>query len=141
MIVSARSLHDPREVGHHHAGRPHVGDVALLQEDDPVGVGEDGRDVAGDEALLAVEADDERHVQAGPDQAADLAPVHDHQRVGALEAAQRGADGIREVALVGLLDQVGDRLGVRLGGQRVAVRLQLVPELAEVLDDPVVDRP
>ena len=41
--------------------------------------------------------------------------------------------------VVGLLDQVGDRFGVGLGRQRVAARLQPVAELAEVLDDPVVD--
>ena len=121
------------------AGRPDVGDVALLEEDDPVRVGEDRRDVARDEALLAVQPDDERHVLAGADEPADLALVHDDERVGALELAERGADGVGEVALVGLLDEVGDRLGVGLGGERVAARLEPVAELAEVLDDPVVD--
>ena len=126
-------------VGDHDTGRVDVGDVALLEEHDPVGVSQDGRDVAGDEALLAVQADDERDVLARPDEPAQLALVHDDEGVGALELAQGGADGIAEVALVGLLDEVGDRLGVGLGRQRVAARLQPIPQLREVLDDPVVD--
>ncbi len=97
------------DVGDDDAGRPHVGDVALLEEDDPVRVGEDRRDVARDEALLAVQPDDERHVLAGADEPADLALVHDDERVGPLELAERGPDGVGEVALVGLLDEMGDR--------------------------------
>ena len=47
--------------------------------------------------------------------------------------------GVREVARVGLLDQVGDGLGIGLGRERVAALLEPVAQLAEVLDDPVVD--
>ena len=65
--------------------------------------------------------------------------VHDDERVGALELAEGRPDGVGEVALVGLLDEVGDRLGVGLRRQGVAARLEPVAELAEVLDDPVVD--
>ena len=71
-----------------HAPRPEVGDVAVLEEDDPVGVGEDRGDVRGEEALAVAEPDDERHVLAGADQPVALADVHDHDRVGALELAQ-----------------------------------------------------
>ena len=68
-----------------------------------------------------------------------LALVHHDERVGALELAERRADRVGEVALVGLLDQVRDRLGVGLGRERVAALLEPVAELPEVLDDPVVD--
>ena len=47
---------------------PEVGHVALLEEDDPVGVGEDGRDVAGQEGLAVRQPDDEGHVHAGADE-------------------------------------------------------------------------
>ena len=127
------------DIGDRHAPRPDVGDVAVLEEDDLVGVGEDRRHVRGEEALPVAQTDDERHVLAGADQPVALADVHDHDRVGALELPQGVADGVGEVALVGLLDEVGDRLGVGLGGQRVAARLEAVAQLAEVLDDPVVD--
>ena len=83
--------------------------------------------------------DDERHVLARADEPADLALVHDDERVGPLELAERGPDRVGQVALVGLLDEVGDRLRVGLGRQRVAARLEPVAQLPEVLDDPVVD--
>ena len=86
-----------------------------------------------------LQAHDERHVLAGADEPALLALVHHDQRVGALELAQRRPDRVGEVALVGLLDEVGDRLGVGLGREHVAAGLEPVAEVAEVLDDPVVD--
>ena len=81
----------------------------------------------------------ERHILARTDQSVALADVHDHDRVGALELSEGVPDGLGDVALVGLLDQMGDRLGVGLGGQGVAARLESVAQLAEVLDDAVVD--
>ena len=89
--------------------------------------------------LAIADADDERHVLAGADEPVALAAVHDDDGVRALELAKRRPDGVGDVAVVGLLDEVGDRLGVGLGGQRVAARLEAVAQLAEVLDDPVVD--
>ena len=129
------------DVGHLDAARQDVGDVALLEEHDPVRVGEDRRDVAGDEALFAVPPDDQRHVLACPDEPADLALVHHDDRVRALELAEGGPDRVGQVALVlvRLFDEMGDRLGVGLRRQRVAARLESVAQLAEVLDDPVVD--
>ena len=127
------------DVGDGHAPRTQIGHVAVLEEDDPVGVGEDRRDVRGEERLAIAETDDERHVLAGPDQPVALADVHDHQCVGALEQTQGVPHGVGEVALVGLLDEVRDGLGVRLGGQDVAARLEPVAQVAEVLDDAVVD--
>ena len=79
------------------------------------------------------------HVHPGADEPVRLGPVHDRQGVGAADPAQGGPDGVGEVAGVGLLDEVGDRLGVGLRGEDVAARLEPVAELAEVLDDPVVD--
>ena len=121
------------------AGRPDVGHVTLLEEDDPVRVGEDRGDVAGNEALLAVPADDQWHVLAGTHEAAHLPAVHDDERVGALDRAERRADGVGEVARIGLLDEVRQRLRVGLRGERVAPGLEPVAELPEVLDDPVVN--
>ena len=61
------------------------------------------------------------------------------ERVRALELAEGVPDRLGDVALVGLLDEMGDRLGVGLGGEGVPARLEPVAQLAEVLDDPVVD--
>ena len=89
--------------------------------------------------LAVAQPDDERHVPARADEPVGLAAVHDRDGVRALGLAQRRADRVGEVAVVGLLDQVGERLRVGLGGQPVAARLEPVAQLAEVLDDPVVD--
>ena len=139
MIVSDRVSGFAIDVGDRDAPRPEVGDVAVLEEDDPVRVGQDRGDVRGEEALAVAETDDERHVLAGADQPVALADVHDDDGIGAFELAERLAERLGEVALVGLLDEVGDRLRVGLRGQRVAARLEPVAQLAEVLDDPVVD--
>jgi hypothetical protein len=117
----------------------HVIVVSLLEEHDSPGMGEDRRHIAGDEALLPVQPDDEGDVLAGPDEPADLALVHDDEGIRSLELAERRPHRIGEVALVGLLDEMGDRLGIGLGRQRVAARLEPVAKLAEVLDDAVVD--
>ena len=65
--------------------------------------------------------------------------VDDDEREVALEAAVDGADGLEQVAVVDGLEQVGDDLGVRLGAELVAGGLELLLELAVVLDDPVQD--
>jgi hypothetical protein len=56
-----------------------------------------------------------------------------------MDLAERAPDGVREVALIALLDEMGERLGVGLRRQAVAARLEAVAQLAEVLDDAVVD--
>ena len=127
------------DVGDRDAPRPQVGDVAVLQEDDLVGVGEDRRDVAREEALAVRQTHHQRHVLAAPDEPVALAAVHDRDGVGTLRQAERGADGIGEVAGVRLLDHVGERFGVGLRRQRVAARGEAVAQVTEVLDDPVVD--
>ncbi len=104
-------------------------------------VGEDRGHVRGEERLAVAEPDHEGHVHPGADEPVRLATVHDRDGVGAVGAGQGVADRRGEVAVIGLLDEVGEGLRVGLGGQRVAARLQAVAQLAEVLDDPVVDRP
>ena len=121
------------------AVRADIGNVPLVQEDDAVRVRQDRGDVTRQERLAVGDTDDERHVLPGADQPVRLAAMHDDERIGTLELAESGPCGIPEVALVALLDEMRDRLGVRLGGEGVAARLQPVPQLAEVLDDPVVD--
>ena len=65
--------------------------------------------------------------------------VHHRHRVGAVRLAQRGAHRLGDVAVVGLLDEVRERLGVRLGARADGRAPQAVAQLLEVLDDAVVD--
>ncbi len=102
-------------------------------------MGQHGRHVRGQEGLALPQAHDERHVHAGAHDAVGLALVDDRERIRAVGPLQGRAHGRREVTLVGLLDQVGDGLGVGLGAEDVTGRLELVAQLDEVLDDAVVD--
>ena len=88
--------------------------------------------------LAVGQADDERHVLRAPTSRSPSPRCITRSRRRP-RPAQRGADGVGEVARVGLLDHVGERLRVGLRRQRVAARRQAVAQLAEVLDDPVVD--
>src|SRR5437667_10490663 len=130
---------DAVDTGDLDARRPDVGTLALLEEDDPPGVREDRGNVARDEGFLPIQPDDERDVLASANEPADLALVHDDEGIRTLELAEGRTHGIREIALIGLLDEVRDRLRVGLGRQRVTARLEPIAQLAEVLDDAVVD--
>ena len=65
--------------------------------------------------------------------------MDDRQGVGAMGPPQGRAHGRGEVAVVGLLDEVRDGLGIGLRGEGVPGRLELGAQLDEVLDDAVVD--
>ena len=65
--------------------------------------------------------------------------MHRRERVVPTEVGEHGADRLGEVAVVVLLDQVGDDLGVGLGAEDVALVAQRPAELRVVLDDPVED--
>ena len=116
-----------------------VGDVALVEEDDPAGVGQHRGDIRREHVLALAETHDEGHVVARADEPAGLAPVEHRDGVGAVGLAQRGTHRVRDVALVGLLHEVCEDLGVGLGAEPVATREEAVAEVPEVLDDAVVD--
>ena len=115
------------------------GHLALAEDEHSLGVRDDGRDVRGDVVLVLAQADDQRRVEPRADQELGVVAREHGQRVGAFDALQRGTDGGQEVALVVGLDEVGNDLGVGVGGKLVAGGLQLRLELGEVLDDAVVD--
>ena len=70
--------------------------------------------------LAVGQPDDQRHVLAGADQPVALAAMHHRDRVRALDLTERRPDRVGEIALIGLLDEVGERLGVGLGRQSMA---------------------
>jgi hypothetical protein len=84
------------EVGEHDAGRGDPGEVAVLEEDHPPGVGEDGGRVGGEELLALAEPEDEGGAVAGGD---DLA-----HRLGAVARRRRrrhGGEGVHPLELGG----------------------------------------
>ena len=58
--------------------------------------------------------------------------------VGALQARGGALHGVEQVAVVELVDQVGDDLGVGLAFEHIALGLQLGAQFVMVLDDAVV---
>ncbi len=117
------------------------GPVAVLEIRDRVGERRE-RDGVGAEIHLAVAvADRERRALAGADQQIVLAGEQEGERERAAQPRQRGADRLRRrAAVLHLLgDEMRDHLGVGLGPELGALLHQLFAQLAEVLDDAVVD--
>ena len=73
--------------------------------------------------------DGERRAAPGADQQSRVAGEHDRERERAFELRQgRGRGGLRvEAALHVGIDQVGDDLGIGVGGEFTPLRLQLCP--------------
>src|SRR5438552_2545220 len=121
---------------------PKLGDrhhLAFAEEQDFLGVRDDGSDVRGDEPFLVADADHEGGVEPGADQQVRVALREDRHGVGTLEARQRDADRGHQVALVVFFDQVRNDFGIGLRDKDMAAGLQLFAQLGEVFDDPVVD--
>ena len=76
---------------------------------------------------------------AHADELAGMVVVDDDEREVAFEPSVRDADRFDEVAVVRVLEQVHDDLGVGLRGEPVAGCEQLLAQLAVVLDDAVQD--
>ena len=77
------------DIGDRHAARVQVRDIAVLEEDDLVRVGEDRGDVARQERFAVGQPDDERHILAGADQPVAFAAMHHGDRVRALDLTER----------------------------------------------------
>ena len=104
------------------------------------GVADERGHVGAEEVLALAEADDERAVAAGADDGVRLVGVHGEQGEGAVQVGHGLAHGRGQVAgaVEGRAEQVGDDLGVGLGGELDPLGLQAALEGVEVLDDAVV---
>ena len=90
-------------------------DLAVVRELHAARLGEEGREVRGEEVLAVAEADDHRRLVADADEVVRVIVVDHDEREVALEPRVDGAHGLDEVAVVGVLEQVRDDLGVGLG--------------------------
>ena len=123
------------------AARLQVHHVAFFQIDDLVGHAGQGHGVGRQEALAAVGAAHAHHqgrAVARTDDALRLVAVEGGDGVGAGQALRGGLDSGKQVAVIEVVDQVGDDLGVGLAQEDVALGLQLAAQLFVVLDDAVV---
>ena len=130
-----------REVGDLDPRRSDRDDLVLPDGERVAGVLDERRDVGAEEVLALAEPDHERRVAARADDEPGLVLVHREERECTLQARDDGAEGLDEVAgaVVLAAEQHGGDLGVGLAAEGEAVGEKLVLELAEVLDDAVVD--
>ena len=113
--------------------------VTVVREVDAPRLLEEGGGVRGQERLTLADPDDERRLAPSADEQVGMIGVNGDEREVALHLPVRLADSLDEVAVVVALDQVGNGLGVGLGGKRVTLALEAGLELAVVLNDAVQD--
>ena len=99
-------------------------DLAIVGEEDGAGLAQESGGVRGEEHLPLADADDERAEQARADEQVGVVVVDRDEREVPLELGARLPDGLDEVAVVVVLDQVRDGLRVGLGAELVAVVLE-----------------
>ncbi len=134
LVVDRRAVggvEEPRSRRHD------LDDLAVTRELHDPRLAEEGGGVRRDEHLVLAEAHHHGHLQARAHQLPGVVAVDGDEREVALELEVGTTDGLDEVALVRVLDQVGDGLGIGLGCEHVPFRRQPLTQLAVVLDDPV----
>ncbi len=89
--------------------------------------------------MVVADPQKQRRTVARGHELVGVAAGYDSEAVGAIHLRQRGGDGILQVPVEGLVDQVREDLGIGLAAERVAQLLELPPQDRGVLDDPVVD--
>ena len=134
-------------------------DFEVVEVNDAAGVRDDGADVAGEEILVASDAEQQRAAAAGADDHVGMIGVNDGDAVGAdhvFEGAAHGFGQCRAILcacgrpdrvsgchvlkfLVIIADEVGEDFGVGLRDEFVAFGEQAFFELLMVFDDAVVD--
>jgi hypothetical protein len=82
-------------------------------------------DVTAHEHLTAADANDQRSVHTRTHDAIGLVRRDDHQRARSLHAVERAANRAGEITVEGVLDEMGDDLGVGLAEELVSARHQL----------------
>ena len=131
--VAAVSVADP------HAAQLQVHHVAFFEVDDLVGYAGQRHRVAGEEVLALADAHDQWRPRTRADHAVRLVMAEHGDGVGALQPLRSGLHGGEQVAVVEMVDQMGDDFGVGLAFKVVAAGAQLAAQRVVVFDDAVVD--
>ena len=117
--------------------------LPILELDDLLRLAGKRRDVRGRIAAIRRLGDDKRRAAACADNLSRRLCRDDSNRPGAFKARDCDAGGLEEVmprrSCQGLLDEVRYDLGVGIAPELMARSDELRPELAEVLDDAVMD--
>ena len=124
-----------------HALARHLSHIAFFEENKPPGDGQQRADVGSNVVLAGAEADNGGTAHARDDDAVRVLLADHGECVGALEFGDGSAHRPEQVAEQRhvIVDAVRHHLGVGLGFEHVARRLQLRAQLFVILDDAVVD--
>jgi hypothetical protein len=125
---------DPVALGGEHR------DVALVEVDHRAGVLQDRRSIRGHEVLAVAQTEQHGRASTGHDDLAGVIMGHHGQSVCTLHVRQGRDHALLEVLPGRVLHQVGQYLGVGVGGELVARPVQPGAQDVGVLDDPVVDQ-
>jgi hypothetical protein len=115
-----------------------VDHVAFFQVHDLVGHTGECHRVAGQKGFTLADTQNQRRACTGADHALRLVFVEHGNRVRAVQLANGGFDGIKNVAFVHAVHQVGDDFGVGLAQKHIALGLQGGAQFVVVFDDAVV---
>ena len=146
--VGLRMFHDvAHEVGDDHlVGGDHHG-LVLVDLHGTLGVGHERGNVGAKEVLPVAEAHHERRIVTGANHDVRLSHIGGEDGERAFQHACETADGLEQVRLAGLFDdlvadlaqQLRRDLRIGFGNEMVAFRLQVETQLGRVFDDAVVD--
>ncbi len=126
------------EIGQLNAAWSQHGDIAVIEEEHIPGVTKNRGNVGGDEELLVAESDDDGRTGAGGDNLVGIGAGNDTDRKDAPDLFKGGANGILELAVEMLFNQVSEDFGIGFRLEDVAFGGQLFAESEVVLDDTVV---
>jgi len=99
-----------------------------------------GGNVAAAQRLAVAQAEHERRRALGDHQAVGRGARHDGDGIGAVHLFQRGADRVEERRrhlAQSAVDEVGDDLGIGIGGEAHAFRFQRLSQRDVIFDDAV----
>ena len=141
-------FHDvAHEVGDDHlVGGDHHG-LVLVDLHGTLGVGHERGNVGAKEVLPVAKTDHQRRIVTGANHDVRLAHIGGENGERAFQHAGQTADGLEQVRLAGLFDdlvadlaqQLRRDLRIGFGNETIALRLQVETKLGSVFDDAVVD--
>jgi len=118
----------------------HVNDVAFFQVDDLIGHAGQGHGVASQKVFVGAHTEHQRRAGTRAHHAVGLVTAQHGNGVGAMQLCRGCFDGLEQIAVVVLVNQVRDDFGVGLAGEHIAARLQSGAQFFVVFNDAVVNQ-
>src|SRR6185312_2574565 len=114
-------------------------DLAFVDQLHAARLAQERGDRGSEKHLPVTYADHERALPARADEQAGMVIVDHHKGVVTFELAKGSPNRLGQIALIVVLDQMDDHLGVRFGAEAMARSYEELLQLAIVLDDAVED--